>query len=58
MCDRIRTLQQQVLTSSEYISRSNQSSYSRVLGGGSGAGMKGGYGGMRGWGEGVELVRG
>ena len=52
MCDRIRTLQQQVLTSSEYISRSNQSSYSRVLGGGSGAGMKGGYGGMRGWGEG------
>ena len=50
MCDRIRTLQQQVLTSSEYISRSNQSSYSRVLGGGSASGMKGGM--MRGWGEG------
>ena len=51
VCDRLRTLQQQVLTSPEYISRSNQSSYSRVLGVGGGVGLKGGG---RGWGDGDE----
>ena len=51
VCDRLRSLQQQVLTSPEYVSRSNQSSFSRVLGVGGGMGIKG-VG--RSWGDGDD----
>ena len=50
VCERLRSLQEHVLTSSEYISRSSQSSFSRAMPGGGGKGV-GGYSGGRAGGE-------